>query len=210
METTVSFGYWVHRQRKALDLTQQALAERVGCSLAAIKKIEADERRPSRQIAERMADVLGVPANQREIFLDCARGLRPVDQLMLAREPAGPTSTRRSSLMTQGPSLHNLPVQLTSFIGREHELSQIKQLLTTTHLLTLTGPGGTGKTRLALQLAAEVLETFADGVWLVELAPLADPALVTQTMAATLGVREQPHAPSWTCSLIMCARRLCC
>jgi predicted ATPase len=86
----------------------------------------------------------------------------------------------------------NLPTQLTSFIGREHELSEIKQLLTTTHLLTVTGPGGTGKTRLSLQLAADVLEAFSDGVWLVELAPLADPTLVTQTIASTLGVREQP------------------
>src|SRR5215510_4158780 len=69
---------------------------------------------------------------------------------------------------------NNLPIQLTSFVGREHELSEIKQLLTTTHLLTLTGPGGTGKTRLALQLAAELLDAkhFADGVWLVELAPV--------------------------------------
>jgi predicted ATPase/class 3 adenylate cyclase len=87
---------------------------------------------------------------------------------------------------------NNLPVQLTSFVGREHELSEIKQLLTTTHLLTVTGPGGTGKTRVSLQLAAEVLEEFTDGVWLVELAPLADPTLVTQTVASTLGVREQP------------------
>ena len=88
METTISFGYWIRRQRKALDLTQQVLAERVGCSLAAIKKIESDERRPSRQIAERLADSLGVPASQREIFLECARGLRSVDQLLLAHEPS--------------------------------------------------------------------------------------------------------------------------
>jgi transcriptional regulator with XRE-family HTH domain len=88
MESTSSFGYWIRRQRKALDLTQQVLAGRVGCSLAAIKKIESDERRPSRQIAERLADILGVQAGQREIFLEVARGLRPVDQLLLAHEPA--------------------------------------------------------------------------------------------------------------------------
>src|SRR5262245_40564173 len=88
MQTTSSFGYWIRRQRKALDLTQQALAEQVGCSLAAIKKIESDERRPSRQIAERIADILGVPSSQREICLEVARGLRSVDQLLLAHEPA--------------------------------------------------------------------------------------------------------------------------
>jgi predicted ATPase/DNA-binding SARP family transcriptional activator len=89
----------------------------------------------------------------------------------------------------------NLPVQLTSFVGRERELAELKPLLQTTRLLTLTGPGGTGKTRLALRLAAEVLETYAAGVWLVELAPLADPTLVAHTMATTLGVREQPGRP---------------
>ncbi len=91
METTSSFGYWIRRQRKALDLTQQVLAERVGCSLAAIKKIESDERRPSRQIAERMADILGVSDSQRELFLEVARGIRPVDQLLLAHKPASPS-----------------------------------------------------------------------------------------------------------------------
>ena len=87
METTSSFGYWIRRQRKALDLTQQTLADKVGCSVAAIKKIEGDERRPSRQIAERMADILAVPSSQRELFLEVARGLRPVDQLLLVHEP---------------------------------------------------------------------------------------------------------------------------
>ena len=189
MERTVSFGYWVRRQRKALDLTQQVLADRVGCSLAAIKKIESDERRPSRQIAERLAEVLNVPASQREMFLEVARGIRPVDQLSLAHEPASPTPSETSK-----PLPHNLPMQLTSFIGRERELEEVKQLLLSTRLLTLTGPGGTGKTRLALHLAADLLavKQFANGVWLVELAPLADPTLVAQTMAATLGVREQP------------------
>jgi predicted ATPase/transcriptional regulator with XRE-family HTH domain len=190
METTISFGYWIRRQRKALDLTQQALAERVGCSLAAIKKIEGDERRPSRQIAERLADVLRVPADQREMFLEVARGLRPVDQLPLAREPTTSVPSE-----TPKPFPHNLPMQLTSFIGRERELDEVTHLLSNTRLLTLTGPGGTGKTRLALHLGAEMLalKQFANGVWLVELAPLADPTLVAPTIAATLGVREQPR-----------------
>jgi predicted ATPase len=87
---------------------------------------------------------------------------------------------------------HNLPVQLTSFIGREDILEEVRRLLAGTRLLTLTGPGGTGKTRLSLQLAAEVLTDFADGAWFVELAPITDPALVPSVVAETLGVRQEP------------------
>src|SRR5439155_4023024 len=90
---------------------------------------------------------------------------------------------------------HNLPVQLTSFIGRERDMAEVQRLLATTHLLTLTGSGGCGKTRLALQVAAEVAEQFAEGVWLVELAALTDSALVPQTVATALGVREEPGRP---------------
>ncbi len=87
---------------------------------------------------------------------------------------------------------NNLPLELSSFVGREEELAEVKRLLEDTRLLTLTGSGGCGKTRLALAVAKELVEGFEDGVWLVELAPLADPSLVPQVVASTLGVREQP------------------
>jgi predicted ATPase/DNA-binding winged helix-turn-helix (wHTH) protein len=85
-----------------------------------------------------------------------------------------------------------LPEALTSFIGRERELAEIKRLLPGKRFLTLVGTGGVGKTRLALQFAAEVMDAYRDGVWLVELAPVADPVLVPQTVAAALGLKEQP------------------
>jgi class 3 adenylate cyclase len=90
---------------------------------------------------------------------------------------------------------NNLPQQVTSFIGREKEMAAVRRLLDTTRLLTLTGSGGTGKTRLTLQVAAELLEGDGDGVWLVELAPLAEPSLVPQAVATALGVREEPGRP---------------
>ena len=90
---------------------------------------------------------------------------------------------------------NNLPQQVTSFIGREKEIETVKTLLDKTRLLTLTGSGGAGKTRLSLQVAADVLENYPDGAWLVELAPLADPALVAQTVAQVLGVREEAGKP---------------
>lgn len=86
---------------------------------------------------------------------------------------------------------NNLPQQVTSFIGREKEMAEVKALLKETRLLTLTGSGGCGKSRLSLQVAADVLEEYAGGVWLVELAPLADPALVPQAVASVLGVKEE-------------------
>jgi predicted ATPase/class 3 adenylate cyclase len=86
---------------------------------------------------------------------------------------------------------NNLPVELTSFIGREHELAELGTLLSATRLLTLTGSGGTGKTRLALRLASSQLESYADGAWFIELASLADPTLLTQTVAGALGLQEE-------------------
>jgi predicted ATPase/class 3 adenylate cyclase len=93
---------------------------------------------------------------------------------------------------------NNLPLRSTSFLGRDQDVSQVRDLLETTNLLTLVGPGGIGKTSLSLQVAASVLDRFKDGVWFVELAPLADAALVPSAVAAALGLREEPAKPLLT------------
>jgi predicted ATPase/class 3 adenylate cyclase len=87
---------------------------------------------------------------------------------------------------------NNLPVQLTSFIGREAEIAQVKQELARHRLVTLTGPGGTGKTRLSLQVVADLLDQFENGVWFIELAPLTDPEMIPLTILTVIGIREQP------------------
>jgi predicted ATPase/class 3 adenylate cyclase len=90
---------------------------------------------------------------------------------------------------------NNLPRQLTTFIGREREIAEAKRLLAETHLLTITGPGGSGKTRLSLEIGARLLSEYPDGVWLVEFAHLADPARVPQVLATALSVREEADRP---------------
>jgi predicted ATPase/class 3 adenylate cyclase len=398
MDAPNSFGYWVRRRRKALDLTQDALARQVGCAKVTIQKIEADERRPSRQIAERLADCLAISSEERDVFLQIARAELGADRLtdptqqtdrMLAerpgRAPAAPTradsaidtsrslapaplpsgtvtflftdieeSTQRweqhpqamhgalarhdtllrtiieghagvvfkttgdgihaafaratdalrAALAAQraittedwgavgamrvrmalhtgvteerdgdyfGPPLNrvarllaaghggqvllsrsaqelvrdhlphevelrdlgehrlkdlsypeqifqlvapdlpadfpplrtldvqrtNLPAQPTPLIGREREVAMVRGLLRRvgTRLVTLTGPGGVGKTRLGLQTAAELLDEYQDGVFFVNLAPITDPAFVDATIAQALRVRAADGQP---------------
>ena len=90
---------------------------------------------------------------------------------------------------------NNLPQQVTSFVGREKEIGEVKALLEGTRLLTLTGSGGCGKTRLSLQVAADLLDGSGDGAWLVELAGLSDPSLVAQMVSSIFGLKEQPGKP---------------
>jgi predicted ATPase/DNA-binding XRE family transcriptional regulator len=197
-----SFGDWLRQQRRALDLTQEELSQRVGCSAITLRKLEAEERRPSKQIAERLAEVLKVAPDDRAAFLRFARGdpfAAPADAKSSSeqdRQPA-PRHDNTPALLSGVPHGYNLPLQLTSFIGRETEIADVKRLLSQARLVTLTGVGGTGKTRLALQVAAGQLDASAipDGVWLIELGALADPTLLCQTVAAVLGLREVPGRP---------------
>jgi predicted ATPase/DNA-binding XRE family transcriptional regulator len=183
MDQTDSFGYWLRRRRKALDLTQGGLAQRVGCSIDLIQKIETEARRPSRQVAERLAAVLGLSGAEHTAFIQAARAERRVDQMVLPNRPLERPAHARQS---------NLPEQLTPLVGRAQEVATIEASLRRagTRLMTLTGPGGVGKTRLGLQVAANQLETFADGVYFVDLAPLRDPALLLHAIAQALGVQE--------------------
>ncbi|HET9224081.1 MAG TPA: tetratricopeptide repeat protein, partial [Roseiflexaceae bacterium] len=380
MSDTVSFGYWVRRRRKALDLTQAELAQRVGCAMVTIKKIEADERRPSRQVAERLAQMLAIPGDQRDRFLQAARAELAVDQLADPVQMAEPQTSapvalpsgtvtflftdiegstqlweqdraamaraiaRHNDILTQiivahggavfklvgdaacaaferapaalaaaleaqralqtepwqtcgipagqglrvrmalhtgtveasqadylGPPVNrvarllaaghggqvllsraawelarddlppgaelrdmgihrlrdltrsehifqlivpdlltafpplktldiraaNLPAQATALVGRGHEITDACAMLqrAEVRLLTMTGPGGVGKTRLGLQVAAELADTFDEGVYFVALAALDDPALVTAAIAQALGVKETSSQP---------------
>src|ERR1700688_3051549 len=107
--------------------------------------------------------------------------------ILPSREPVKPKQALRS----------NLPAQLTSFIGREQEVAQAcaRLLRPDVRLLTLTGPGGVGKTRLALQIATDLLDDFADGIYFVSLAPISDPELLVPTIAQTLGLWESRDRP---------------
>jgi predicted ATPase len=141
-----------------------------------IRKLEADEFRPSKQLAELLVEQLGILPEEREKFVRFGRG----------GSPAGLTTTAPR---------HNLPTNPSSFVGRERELTAVKQLLTGSRLVTLTGAGGIGKTRLALQTANELLDSYQDGVWWVELAALRDPGLVVQAVAKVREVCEIPNQP---------------
>lgn len=112
--------------------------------------------------------------------------------LLLEQKTAAPATTDIYSI---SKPKSNLPAQLTSFIGREKETKEVIEAINQTRLVTLTGSGGTGKTRLSLQVAEKMLGAFKDGAWFIELAPLSDPALVINTVAKTLGVSEEPGRP---------------
>jgi predicted ATPase/transcriptional regulator with XRE-family HTH domain len=188
-----SFGAWVRRRRKALDLTQSDLARRIGYAETTLRKIESDARRPSKQVAERLATALELPAAEYEPFLRAARGELAVDYLAGLSVPA-PVSLR-------APANHlapfTLPTQRTTVIGRTAEVAIICDRLRHdgVRLLTLTGPGGTGKTRLALQVASELIDMFADGVFFIDLAPVADSTFVAATIAGVLGIQETGDQP---------------
>ncbi|HEY3059594.1 MAG TPA: helix-turn-helix domain-containing protein, partial [Chloroflexota bacterium] len=174
------FGELLKRKRTAAGLTQEELANRAGLSARAIQDLERGRRRsPHPGTARRLVEALG---------------LQPCDVASF-QTAAGPHTRHSGDGPVQPARLSNLPAELSSFVGRANELSELRRLLPTTRLLTLTGTGGVGKTRLALQVAAGLLEEATDAVWLVDLAPLADATLVPQAVAQATGIREESGRP---------------
>ncbi|HJR80178.1 MAG TPA: helix-turn-helix domain-containing protein [Anaerolineales bacterium] len=180
-----SFGNWIKHRRKALDLTQHELATRVGCSVSLIFKIEADERRPSRQIAELLAEKLDIPGDQRTLFLKIAR-----QEKSIAHLDEIPSLSRIESVSPPQLNSGNLPIPPTPLVGREHEIRVItEQLLEPAcRLLTLIGPGGIGKTRLAIEAGSQSESHFADGVYFISLSGVGMTESIIPAIADTLGL----------------------
>lgn len=181
-----SFGRWLKRLRIQHDLTQEQLAVRVNCATATLRALEAGTRRPSRDMAERLADLLTIPANERPEFLRLAR--LPVEP-MTPEEPEPEVPARPSGA-------HLLPVDLTPLIGRASEIQALSRLLRDEgqRLVTIIGLGGVGKTRVAQQVAFNLQSTFRDGALMVALGSIADIRNVPAAIAEALGVALQQVA----------------
>jgi non-specific serine/threonine protein kinase len=176
-----TFGELLRYHRHAAGLTQSELAERAGLSVHGVQKLEHDVTRPYRDTVQRLVVALDLSGEDRVRF-----------------EAAGAPVPRRQAPFN-GPgsdaARHNLPLETTSFLGRQQELMEVKRQLAEARLLTLTGVGGCGKTRLALELGRQVVDRYPNGVWLIELGPLAEPDLVAHSVATAVGVREVAGQP---------------
>jgi non-specific serine/threonine protein kinase len=170
------FGAALRRHRLAAGLTQEALAERAGVSARAVSDLERGlARAPHRDTVARLGEALGLGDNEAtELRAAVERRRGPPNHAPASRQPLAPG---------------NLPAELTTFVGRREDVAALERVVGEHRLVTLTGAGGVGKTRLALRLAEAVRGGYPDGVWFVDLAPLGAPALVPETVATVLGVR---------------------
>jgi predicted ATPase/DNA-binding XRE family transcriptional regulator len=179
-----TFGDVLRRYRLAAGLTQEELAEKAQVSPRAISDLERGQRtRPWRETIQLLAEALRLDAAARSVLEAAARQGSGAASESLEREP--PVLPRPV-----------LPVAPSSFIGRERVIGEIRQRLAETRLLTLTGPGGTGKTRLAVEVAGRVSAEFPGGVFFVPLAPIREPRSVLPAIAQVVGVKESGHRPA--------------
>lgn len=168
-----NFSYWLRRRRRLLDLTQAALGQRVGCTEAMIRKIESGERKPSRQLAELLAQALEIPVEERFSFVQFARGIGE-DAIPILRNPVA--------------KLDNLLCPLTSLIGRQQDIDAVVAMLKDPGIrwVTLLGPPGIGKTRLSIESGRQALAGFKDGAWFVDLSQVGSPEFVLTAIARSL------------------------
>ena len=161
----------------AARLTQEELAEAARLSPRSVSDLERGvSRRARKDTALLLADALGLAGPGREVFVAAARGQVPAAEVLAA----------------MSASRNNLPSPVDSFVGRQMELAEITRAVRADRLVTLTGPGGSGKTRLVLEAAASLVPEFADGVWLVELATISDSGRLPGTVAQVLEVSDRP------------------
>ena len=200
LESFQTFGDLLKYLRRRARLTQRELSIAVGYSEAQISRLEQSQRPPD--LAALTA--LFIPA----LYLEEEPLI--VTRLMELAAQARGEDLPRSGVVTFSRSvqrevgetvrsvednvLNNLPLQLTSFVGRQREISELKNLLGKAKLVTLTGSGGCGKTRLALETARQLVEFYQDGIWLIELASISDPRLVLSALTSTLGIPESRDA----------------
>jgi len=199
-DSPILFHDWLKLRRKALDLTQVELAKRAGCSVSVLRKIESGERRPSKQLAALFAKALEIPQDDIPTFVRVARG-----DLNLERLQYPGYETRRSlpeisqvlPLQTEGfsqvspypsPDSQRIPLQTTPLIGRDAELEALVRFFNDSQcrLLTLTGIGGIGKTRLAIEYAIRAASGFPGGVFYIPLAPVNSPEKIIPAIADVL------------------------
>ena len=189
-EQFTTFGELLKYLRRQARITQRELAIAVGYSDTQISRMEQNQRVPdSTTVAALFVPALYIEKESQWVarlieLTKSAHGNEAVE----TDHPSGP---------------NNLPIQLTSFIGREKEITEVGDLIQNHRLVTLTGSGGTGKTRLSLQTASELFTTFPDGVWLIEFAPISDPALVPYTLANLFGLRESGGTKSSIVELLI-------
>src|SRR5512147_165004 len=184
------FAAWLKHRRIARNFTREELAKRAHCSASTLRRLEAGDLRASEQLAASLAKALGLSSDQLEAFTRFARG--EAIEAAVFELPAGAIVLSVSDRSTVP---QNLPAPLTSLVGRKRDIDTIDRLLQEpgVRLLTLTGPPGTGKTRLSVAAAQQLIATttlFPDGAWFVPLAPIDDPALVVDTIAQVLNVHE--------------------
>lgn len=185
-----TFGQWVKRLRTQRDLTQEALAELVYCSVQSIRFFESGKRRPALDMAERLADVLVVDADERAHFIRLARTNQPAAS---EADPLATAVSEEPAPSPQPPVSASLPVAATPLIGRAAESRILQQLLIQEQcrLVTLLGAGGMGKTRLALACAEALAPTYAHGAGFVALAALEDPQYLSVAVAHALDLPLQ-------------------
>ena len=199
MNTEKSFGRWLKQQRKRSDLTQAELAQKIGCSTINIRKIESDERKPSRQVALLIAGIFQIPEKDRAGFLQFARSSGFFDSLPAGNDflsPKGNGSGDGQPSPAGKPAsfdrLAPIPAARTSYLGRDQEHGHLDRLIFEqgARLVTLTGPPGVGKTRLATEAGLRFEKNFPGGASFISLASVRSPEQVGWAVAHGLGISE--------------------